>query len=54
MRVTGPVGFDLDLTLINSRPPIMAAWQAVSAETGVDIDLTHHYAFKAEDTLGIY
>jgi phosphoglycolate phosphatase-like HAD superfamily hydrolase len=40
MRVTGPVGFDLDLTLINSRPPIMAAWQAVSAETGVDIDLT--------------
>jgi phosphoglycolate phosphatase len=36
----GPVGFDLDLTLINSRPAIMAAWQAVIAETGVDIDLT--------------
>lgn len=39
MRVTGPVGFDLDMTLINSRPAIMAAWSAVSAETGVRIDL---------------
>jgi phosphoglycolate phosphatase len=35
----GPVGFDLDLTLINSRAAIMAAWSAVSAETGVPIDL---------------
>jgi phosphoglycolate phosphatase len=35
----GPVGFDLDLTLIDSRPAIMAAWQALSAETGVPIDL---------------
>jgi phosphoglycolate phosphatase len=38
-RVTGPVGFDLDLTLINSRPAIMAAWSAVSDELGVHIDL---------------
>jgi phosphoglycolate phosphatase len=39
MKRAGPVGFDLDLTLINSRPAIMAAWQAVAAETGVAIDL---------------
>ena len=40
MRTAGPVGFDLDLTLINSRPAIMAAWSAVAAELGVLIDLT--------------
>ena len=39
MRGVGPVGFDLDMTLIDSRPAIMAAWQAVAAETGVRIDL---------------
>jgi phosphoglycolate phosphatase len=39
MPVAGPVGFDLDLTLINSRPAIMAAWSAVVEELGVDIDL---------------
>ncbi len=35
----GPVGFDLDLTLIDSRPAIMAAWTALAAETGATIDL---------------
>ncbi|HEU5416882.1 MAG TPA: HAD family hydrolase [Streptosporangiaceae bacterium] len=35
----GPVGFDLDLTLIDSRPAIMAAWTALAAETGASIDL---------------
>jgi phosphoglycolate phosphatase len=35
----GPAGFDLDLTLINSRPAIMAAWEAVAAEMGAQIDL---------------
>ena len=39
MRTAGPVGFDLDLTLINSRPAIMAAWSEVAAELGVRIDL---------------
>ena len=39
MRTAGPVGFDLDLTLINSRPAIMAAWSAVAEELGVRIDL---------------
>jgi phosphoglycolate phosphatase len=39
MRTAGPVGFDLDLTLINSRPAIMAAWSAVAEELEVAIDL---------------
>jgi phosphoglycolate phosphatase len=38
-RRSGPVGFDLDLTLIDSRPAIMAAWEHLAAETGVAIDL---------------
>jgi phosphoglycolate phosphatase len=32
------VGFDLDLTLIDSRPGIAAAYRALSAHTGVYID----------------
>jgi phosphoglycolate phosphatase len=32
------VGFDLDMTLIDSRPGIAAVFRALSAETGVDID----------------
>lgn len=32
------VGFDLDMTLIDSRPGIRATYQALSAETGVWID----------------
>lgn len=32
------VGFDLDMTLIDSRPGIRAAYQALSAETGIYID----------------
>jgi len=32
------VGFDLDMTLIDSRPGIRAAYQALSAETGSYID----------------
>ncbi|MYZ41035.1 HAD hydrolase-like protein [Streptomyces sp. SID4917] len=32
------VGFDLDMTLIDSRPGIHAAYLALSAETGVRID----------------
>ncbi|WP_267242620.1 HAD family hydrolase [Streptomyces sp. PR69] len=35
----GPVvGFDLDMTLIDSRPGIHACYRALSAETGVPID----------------
>ena len=32
------VGFDLDLTLIDSRPGIAATYRALSARTGVYID----------------
>lgn len=37
---TGPVvGFDLDMTLIDSRPGIGAAYRVLAAETGVPIDV---------------
>ncbi|MGW1815910.1 HAD family hydrolase [Streptomyces sp. NPDC002125] len=32
------VGFDLDMTLIDSRPGIKAAYEALAAETGVYVD----------------
>jgi phosphoglycolate phosphatase-like HAD superfamily hydrolase len=57
MAVTGPVGFDLDLTLINSRPAIMAAWEAVTAETGVPIDLAEvdgRMGIKLEDEVAFW
>jgi phosphoglycolate phosphatase-like HAD superfamily hydrolase len=34
----GVVGFDLDMTLIDSREAILASFAAVAAETGVPID----------------
>jgi len=36
--VTEAVGFDLDMTLIDSRPGIAAAYRALAAKTGVPID----------------
>jgi phosphoglycolate phosphatase len=36
--VTPAVGFDLDMTLIDSRPGIHAAYRALTAETGVWVD----------------
>jgi phosphoglycolate phosphatase len=57
MRVAGPVGFDLDLTLINSRPAIMAAWQAVAEELGVHIDLgevDRRMGIKLEDEVAYW
>jgi phosphoglycolate phosphatase len=57
MRVAGPVGFDLDLTLINSRPAIMAAWSAVADELGVHIDLAEvdtRMGIKLEDEVGYW
>ena len=35
----GPVGFDLDMTLIDSRPAIMAAFEAMSRDMSASIDL---------------
>jgi phosphoglycolate phosphatase len=57
MRVAGPVGFDLDLTLINSRPAIMAAWSAVAEELGVSIDLDEvdrRMGIKLEDEVAYW
>lgn len=48
----GPVGFDLDLTLIDSKAAILAAWAEVARETGTDIDLesvTRRLGIKLED-----
>jgi phosphoglycolate phosphatase len=57
MRKAGPVGFDLDLTLINSRPAIMAAWRAVAEELGVSIDLDdvdRRMGIKLEDEVAYW
>jgi phosphoglycolate phosphatase len=57
MPVSGPVGFDLDLTLINSRQAIMAAWSAVAEELGVAIDLAEvdtRMGIKLEDEVGYW
>ncbi|HEX5292805.1 MAG TPA: HAD hydrolase-like protein [Streptosporangiaceae bacterium] len=47
-----PVGFDLDLTLIDSRPAILATWTEVARETGTAIDLAavdQRMGLKLED-----
>ncbi|GIM95298.1 HAD family hydrolase [Paractinoplanes toevensis] len=36
--MSGAVGFDLDMTLIDSRPGIHAAYRALTARTGVFVD----------------
>jgi phosphoglycolate phosphatase-like HAD superfamily hydrolase len=51
-RRAGPVGFDLDLTLIDSRRAILAAWSQVARETSVEIDLAavdRRMGIKLED-----
>jgi len=53
----GPVGFDLDMTLIDSRPAIMAAFAAVSQDTGTRIDLDQvdsRLGIKLEEELGFW
>jgi phosphoglycolate phosphatase len=35
----GPVGFDLDLTLIDSRPGLLATWAEFADETRIAVDL---------------
>ncbi|MFI7602734.1 HAD family hydrolase [Actinoplanes sp. NPDC049681] len=36
--MSGAVGFDLDMTLIDSRPGIRAAYRALTEQTGVHVD----------------
>ena len=52
-----PVGFDLDMTLIDSRRPILAAFAAVAAQTGVAIDpaaVDGRLGIKLEDELAYW
>lgn len=44
----GVVGFDLDMTLIDSRPQTLGAFAALAGETGVTIDLA-----EVDQRLGI-
>jgi phosphoglycolate phosphatase len=53
----GPVGFDLDMTLIDSRPTIMAAFGGLAGEAGVSIDLAAvdaRLGIKLEDELAYW
>lgn len=52
-----PVGFDLDMTLIDSRRAIMSSFAAVAARTGVPIDLAdtdRRLGIKLEDELAYW
>ncbi len=53
----GPVGFDLDMTLIDSRPAIMAAFAEVARETSTAIDLAAvdgRLGIKLEDEVAFW
>ena len=53
----GPVGFDLDMTLINSRPAILASFAEVARETATPIDLgavDRRLGIKLEDELAFW
>jgi len=52
-----PVGFDLDMTLIDSRRAIMASFDRVAADTGVRIDpaaVDSRLGIKLEDELAFW
>jgi phosphoglycolate phosphatase len=53
----GPVGFDLDMTLIDSRPAILASFAEVARETATPIDLAAvdaRLGIKLEDELAFW
>jgi phosphoglycolate phosphatase len=57
MGESGPVGFDLDMTLINSRPAILASFAEVARETGAAIDLDavdRRLGIKLDDELAFW
>jgi len=57
MTPPAPVGFDLDLTLIDSRRAILESFAAVAAETGVPIGeagVVSRLGIKLEDELGYW
>jgi len=50
----GPVGFDLDMTLIDSRPAILASFAELAGDTATEIDLAavdRRLGIKLEDEL---
>ena len=54
MGGSGPIGFDLDMTLINSRQAILATFAEVARVTGTAIDLAavdRRLGIKLEDEL---
>jgi phosphoglycolate phosphatase len=53
----GFVGFDLDMTLVDSRPAVMAAFEELARETGTVIDLAavdSRLGIKLEDEVGYW
>ena len=53
----GPVGFDLDMTLINSRPAILASFAGVARDTSTAIDLEavdRRLGIKLDDELAFW
>jgi phosphoglycolate phosphatase len=57
IRLRGPVGFDLDMTLIDSRPAIMAAFAELARETATAIDLAavdSRLGLKLEDEVAFW
>jgi phosphoglycolate phosphatase len=57
MVLLGPVGFDLDMTLIDSRPQVLDSFRSVADETGVLIDLAvveSRLGLKLEDELAAW
>lgn len=52
-----PAGFDLDMTLIDSRPAIMASFAELAADTGVAIDpaeVDRRLGIKLQDELAYW
>jgi phosphoglycolate phosphatase len=57
IRLQGPVGFDLDMTLIDSRPAILAAFAELARETQTAIDLAAvdgRLGIKLEDEVAFW
>ena len=53
----GPVGFDLDMTLIDSRQVILTSFAELARETGTAIDLTavdRRLGIKLDDELAFW
>jgi phosphoglycolate phosphatase len=53
----GPVGFDLDMTLIDSRPAILASFAELARETATGIDLAavdSRLGIKLEDEVAFW